>query len=182
MSTLYRRHSSKLDCIKQLFIILILFRNCKSIKDYGSSLAFPYPPKALQETGRKFESMFMHWRGYMIIKKVTPEDRDMLRRKLLAWELVGAGSGNGGRQNWGMNRRWYGDYLSQENMDPEYNTTVQDIRTKDGVNNIIFSSKVLFININKGHLISIHCLDEEDQQVQENKRQTSRNWMTRKAR
>ena len=69
----------------------------------------------------------------------------MLRRKLLAWELVGAGAGNGGRQNWGMNRRWYGDYLSQENMDPEYNTTVQDIRTKDGVNNVIFSSKVLYL-------------------------------------
>ena len=99
----------------------------------------------------------MRWRGYMIIKKVPPEDRDMLRRKLLAWELVGAGSGNGGRQNWGMNRRWYGDYLSQENMDPEYNTTVQDIRTKDGVNNIIFSSKVLSININKGHLKKNHC-------------------------
>ena len=137
MSTLYRRHSSRLDCIKQLFIIFFLFRNCKSMKDYGASLAFPDPPKALWETARKFESMFMRWRGYMIIKKVPPEDRDMLRRKLLAWELVGAGSGNGGRQNWGMNRRWYGDYLSQENMDPEYNTTVQDIRTKDGVNNII---------------------------------------------
>ena len=146
MSTLYRRHSSKLDCTKQLFIILFFFR--KSLKDYGASLAFPDPPKALRETGRKFESMFMRWRGYMIIKKVPPEDRDVLRRKLLAWELVGAGSGNGGRQNWGMNRRWYGDYLSQENMDPEYNTTVQDIRTKDGVNNVIFSSKVLFILTN----------------------------------
>lgn len=122
------------------------FKNCKSMKDYGASLAFPDPPKALRETGRKFESMFMRWRGYMIIKKVPPEDRDVLRRKLLAWELVGAGSGNGGRQNWGMNRRWYGDYLSQENMDPEYNTTVQDIRTKDGVNNVIFSSKMLKIN------------------------------------
>ena len=107
------------------------------MKDYGASLAFPDPPKALRETARKFESIFMRWRGYMIIKMVPPEDRDMLRRKLLAWELVGAGSGNGGRQNWGMNRRWYGDYLSQENMDAEYNTTVQDLRTKDGVNNVI---------------------------------------------
>lgn len=122
------------------------FKNCKSMKDYGASLAFPEPPKALQETARKFESMFMRWRGYMIIKKVPPEDRDMLRRKLLAWELVGAGSDSGGRQNWGMNRRWYGDYLSQENMDPEYSSTVQDIRTKDGVNNVIFSSKMLKIN------------------------------------
>merc|ERR1719427_2153621 len=122
------------------------FKNCKSMKDYGASLAFPEPPKALQETARKFESMFMRWRGFMIIKKVPPEDRDMLRRKLLAWEMVGGGSAGGGRQNWGMNRRWYGDYLSQENMDPEYNTTVQAIMAKDGVNNIIFSAKILKIN------------------------------------
>jgi len=85
----------------------------------------------------------------MVIRRVPPEDRDMLKRKLLAWELVGAGAGNGGRQNWGMNRRWYGDYLSQERMPAEYLTTIQDIRTKDGVNNIIFSSKILKINRHK---------------------------------
>ena len=39
-------------------------------------------------------------------------------------------------------RRWYGDYLSQERMPAEYTLTVSDIRNKDGVNNIIFSSKV----------------------------------------
>ena len=99
-------------------------------------------PRALKETARKFESMFSRWRGYMVIRRVPPEDRDMLKRKLLAWELVGAGAGNGGRQNWGMNRRWYGDYLSQERMPAEYLATIQDIRTKDGVNNIVFSSKV----------------------------------------
>ena len=79
----------------------------------------------------------------MVIRRVPPEDRDMLKRKLLAWELVGAGSNAGGRHNWGMNRRWYGDYLSQERMPAEYTITVQDIRTRDGVNNIIFSSKVI---------------------------------------
>ena len=105
---------------------------------------FQIHQKLCQRLPGSFVSMFMRWRGYMIIKKVPPEDRNVFRRKLLAWELVGAGSGNGGRQNWGMNR----DYLSQENMDPEYNTTVQDIRTKDGVNNVIFSSKVLFILTN----------------------------------
>merc|ERR1719328_129018 len=31
-------------------------------------------------------------------------------------------------------------------MDPEYNSTVQDIRNKDGANNVIFSSKMLKIN------------------------------------
>ena len=34
------------------------------------------------------------------------QDRDMLRRKLLAWDLVGGGAPGGGRQAWGMNRRW----------------------------------------------------------------------------
>ena len=102
----------------------------------------------------------------MILYHQNKGDQDMLRRKLLAWELVGAGAGNGGRQNWGMNRRWYGDYLSQENMDPEYNTTVQDIRTKDGVNNVIFSSKVFFILLYPDiHVLTDNVADAEDQQV-----------------
>ena len=74
------------------------------MKDYGASLTWPEPPQALRETAKKFESMFSRWRGYMVIRKVPPEDRDMLKRKLLAWELVGAGAINGGRQNWGINR------------------------------------------------------------------------------
>ena len=82
----------------------------------------------------------------MVIRRVPPEDRDMLKRKLLAWELVGSGSGRTSRQNWGVNRRWYGDYLSQEQMPPDYTATIQDIRNRDGVNNIIFSSRVKKIN------------------------------------
>jgi len=122
------------------------FKNCKTMKDYGGSLQFPTPPRALQETGRKFEAMFLRWRGYMVIRRVPPEDRDMLRRKLLAWELVGAGSGGGVRRDWGMNRRWYGDYLSQEGLGPEYSAAVQDLLTKDRSNNIVFSSRALKVN------------------------------------
>ena len=46
----------------------------------------------------------------------------------------------------GMNRRWYGDYFSQENMGPDYATNIQEIRTRDGVNNIIFSARIMKIN------------------------------------
>ena len=159
---LYPCINDKIDCLA--------FRNCKSMKDYGASLTWPEPPRALKETARKFESMFSRWRGYMVIRRVPPEDRDMLKRKLLAWELVGAGAGNGGRQNWGMNRRWYGDYLSQERMPAEYLTTIQDIRTKDGVNNIIFSSKVGYIQAHKLKLILLFS-DSKNQSPQANHRQ-----------
>merc|ERR1711902_249963 len=114
----------------------------------------------------KFEAMFARWRGYMVIRRVPPEDRDMLKRKLLAWELVGAGSGRTSRQNWGVNRRWYGDYLSQEQMPPDYTATIQDIRNRDGVNNIIFSSRVKKINRFKKtsdrYLVVIHMRNKND--------------------
>ena len=61
-----------------LFVIFI--RNCKTMKDYGASLSWPEPPRALGETARKFEAMFCRWRGYMVIRRVPAEDRDMLRR------------------------------------------------------------------------------------------------------
>ena len=33
--------------------------------------------------------MFIRWRAYQVIKRIPPEDRDLYRRKLLAWELLG---------------------------------------------------------------------------------------------
>jgi len=122
------------------------FKDCRSMKDYGASLAFPPAPRALQETSSKFEAMFRRWRGYMAIRRVPVEDRDMLRRKLLAWDLVGGGAPGGGREAWGMNRRWYGDYLSQENLGPTYTSMVNDLLANSRANNIIFSCRMIKIN------------------------------------
>jgi len=123
------------------------FRNCKRMKDYGASLVWPEPPRALRETANKFEAMYERWRAYMVVKRVPPEERDMLRRKLLAWELVGSGSPSGGRRSWGRDRRWYGDYVGQDSGGVvDYAATVQEIKAKDGVNNIVFSSHVTKVN------------------------------------
>jgi len=122
------------------------FKDCRTMKDYGASLTIPPAPRALQETSSKFEAMFRRWRGYMAIRRVPVEDRDMLRRKLLAWDLVGGGAPGGGRQAWGMNRRWYGDYLSQENLGPAYTSMVNDLLSRSGANNIIFSCRMIKIN------------------------------------
>jgi hypothetical protein len=35
------------------------------------------------------QAMFTRWRAYQVVKRIPPEDRDLLRRKLLAWELLG---------------------------------------------------------------------------------------------
>jgi len=114
------------------------FRNVRSMKDYGASLEWPQPPRSLRQTAAKFQSLYRRWRGYQVIKRVPPEDRDMLRRKILASDLLCRE-----RSDWGAGRRWYGDYLSRENDQPLYNASLQQIRAKDGGNNIIFSCKVL---------------------------------------
>ena len=51
------------------------FKNCRTMKDYGASLAFPAAPQALRETSSKFEAMFRRWRGYMAIRRVPVEVR-----------------------------------------------------------------------------------------------------------
>jgi len=81
--------------------------------------------------------MYRRWRGYQVIKRIPPEDRDMLQRKILAYDLLGRD-----RREWGSGRRWYGDYLSLENTEPLFKAALQEVRAKDGGNNIIFSSKV----------------------------------------
>ena len=43
------------------------------MKDYGASLVWPEPPRALRETANKFEAMYERWRAYMVVKRVPPE-------------------------------------------------------------------------------------------------------------
>jgi len=45
-----------------------------------------------------------------------------------------------------MNRRWYGDYLSQENLGPTYTSMVNDLLANSKANNIIFSCRMIKIN------------------------------------
>ena len=101
--------------------------------------------------------MYVRWRGYQVIKRIPPEDRDMLRRKILAHDLLGRE-----RQEWGSGRRWYGDYLSQASGTggAPIRGILQELRDKDGGNNIIFSAqvssiKVFFILVNRFEL----CID-----------------------
>lgn len=117
------------------------FRNVKHMKDYGASLVWPQPPKALTATAKKFQSLYLRWRGYQVIKRIPPEDRDMVRRKIRAYDLLA-----GARRDWGVSRRWYGDYLSQDRSDPIYASALAEVRAKDGGNNIIFSCQVLKLN------------------------------------
>jgi len=116
------------------------FRNVRSMKDYGASLEWPRPPRALKQTANKFQGMYVRWRGYQVIKRIPPEDRDMLRRKILAHDLLGRE-----RQEWGSGRRWYGDYLSQASGTggAPIRGILQELRDKDGGNNIIFSAQVV---------------------------------------
>jgi len=111
------------------------------MKDYGGSLVWPEPPRALQATAQKFQALYRRWRGFQVIKRIAPEDRDLVRRKIRAYDLLG-----GQRREWGVSRRWYGDYLSQDRSDPIYASALAEVRSKDGGNNIVFSSQVLKLN------------------------------------
>ena len=69
----------------------------------------------------------------------------MVRRKIRAYDLLA-----GARRDWGVSRRWYGDYLSQDRSDPVYASALAEVRAKDGGNNIVFSCQVKlpFLNYN----------------------------------
>ena len=91
--------------------------------------------------------MYWRWRGYQVIKRIPPEDRDMVRRKIRAYDLLA-----GQRRDWGVARRWYGDYLSQDRSDPMFASALAEVRAKDGGNNVVFSCQVSLMG---DHILSL---------------------------
>lgn len=92
----------------------------------------------------KFVIYLTRWRSYKILSCVPKEEWPQLRIKVAAASVL-----KNKRAEWGQNRRWLGDYMTNLNENPVYNlynATVHNLKNTDRFSTVMFSCTVRKFN------------------------------------
>ncbi|XP_022246802.1 unconventional myosin-Id-like [Limulus polyphemus] len=136
----YRKYKMRSYIIQ----LLQAFKNVKQAKDFGKNVKWPRPPPVLKNAVNDFKSIHERWRAHMILKRVPKEEWPQLQLKVAASEAL-----SGCRKEWGLKRKWEGNYLA---MNPEndnsstFISSVGSLKSKDRFQNALFSSFVRKVN------------------------------------
>jgi len=130
---------------KYLQKVVDTFSGVKRMKDYGKNLTWPSPPPAIEEFVESLKRMHRRWRVGMILRNFPRSDWEMLFQKTVAADLL-----RHKRQEWGIGRRWEGNYLAkeQENDKVAFYKTQEDAVSSNPTlgGKILYSSFVKKVN------------------------------------
>ncbi|XP_041366127.1 unconventional myosin-Id-like [Gigantopelta aegis] len=132
----YRKYKLRTYILK----LVDIFKNVKRMPDYGKSIKWPAPPLVLQDMVLMLKKVHGRWRGNMILRKIPIKERPALRIKVVAGDAL-----KGRRVDWGVKRKWTGNYLTSSQDNPntaEFVAHMNQLKSQDGFTQIIFSSFV----------------------------------------
>ncbi|XP_043255294.1 unconventional myosin ID [Colletes gigas] len=115
-----------------------IFRNAKTMRDYGKRLIWPRENFAIMHVLRALKLMYERWWAWMILKLIPRDDWPQLRLKMSAGIVL-----RSKRQYWGQDRRWEGNYLSKPNENPQsdiFNSSINNLRNTDHFKTVLFSA------------------------------------------
>ncbi|KAK4874738.1 hypothetical protein RN001_014098 [Aquatica leii] len=146
--------------MKALMVMVVAYRNMKlrkfvnalqakfagarNMRDYGRSIQWPAPPRALRSIVGILRGAFNRWRAYMILSKIPKKEWPQLKLKISAACVL-----NNKRATWGQSREWHGNYLALHNENNNYtifNQSVNSLKNSQHFQNILFSSYVTKFN------------------------------------
>ncbi|KAF4516830.1 hypothetical protein B566_EDAN006224 [Ephemera danica] len=113
------------------------FRNVGAMKDYGKSLKWPPPPLVLRAGVNNLKCIHQRWRAWMVLRRIPREDWQQLRHKVNACEAL-----SGKRPQYGLMRRWEGNYLANNSENPDsltFNQTINNLKNSEHFNTVLFS-------------------------------------------
>ncbi|XP_044760641.1 unconventional myosin ID [Coccinella septempunctata] len=116
----------------------------KTAKDYGKSIIWPAPPLTMRESTKILRAMFNRWRAYMVLKKIPQVQWPEMKLKIMAASAL-----LHKRSNWGVSRKWEGNYLSKhaENINyTPFNDAVNNLKNSQHFSSVLFSSFVTKFN------------------------------------
>ncbi|XP_029641534.1 unconventional myosin-Id isoform X2 [Octopus sinensis] len=123
-----------------------LFRNVKKRKNYGKNLTWPNYPVVIKDFMPILTLAYHRWWAWMKIETIPKDERTMFHMKILTAEML-----KGQRPEWGLKRKWEGNYLLQckENTNTaDYVSRMNSLKKKDGYSAVLFASFVRKINKN----------------------------------
>jgi len=141
ISVAFRRYKLR----RYLHTVIDTFSGVKRMKDYGKHLVWPTPPPAIEEFVEALKRMHRRWRVGMILRHYPRSDWEMLFQKTVAFELL-----KNKRHEWGIGRRWEGNYLRKEQENDKivaYKTQEDAITANPAMGGkILFSSFIKKVN------------------------------------
>ncbi|KAK3104099.1 hypothetical protein FSP39_024410 [Pinctada imbricata] len=120
------------------------FKNVRQMKDYGKTVQWPKPPSVLEGMVTLLQRIHNRWRANMILRNIPRAEWEMLRLKVMAAEAL-----KGQRSEWGLKRKWDGNYLamSKDNSSTaDFVSKMNTLKAKDHFNKILFSSYAKKVN------------------------------------
>ncbi|XP_035286909.1 unconventional myosin-Ig [Anguilla anguilla] len=121
------------------------FANVRNMADYGKGVEWPAPPAALTQFHAITKLLHRRWWARQIIKNIPPSDMPEVRAKVAALAAL-----RGERVDWGCDRAWERDYLSNARDCPQTSSNFvrisKELKNKDQFNSILFSGFVRKMN------------------------------------
>lgn len=120
------------------------FVNAGSMKDYGKSITWPAPPRSLRDTTKMLREIYNRWRAQKILDRIPRGEWPQMKLKITAASAL-----INKRPEYGVNRKWEGNYLSthMENSNyTVYNEAVNNLKNSKHFSNVLFSSYVTKFN------------------------------------
>ncbi|KOC66671.1 Myosin-IA [Habropoda laboriosa] len=117
-----------------------IFRNAKTMRNYGKNLSWPRENFAVRHIIFVLKVMYERWWAWMILRLIPREDWPQLRLKMAAGIVL-----RSKRLHWGQDRRWEGNYLSKpdENSQSDvFNSSINNLRNTDHFKTVLFSAFV----------------------------------------
>ncbi|GFW09815.1 unconventional myosin ID [Trichonephila clavipes] len=121
-----------------------VFRNVKTMKDYGKQITWPPVPTAHKGFANILQKIHERWRAYMILRKIPREQWPEMHLKVNAAEVL-----TGRREDWGYHRKWEGNYLSftsENDNTAAFVASIGNLRSKDHFQKVLFSSFIKKVN------------------------------------
>lgn len=107
----------------------------------GLNVNWPKAPRPIGHLVGLIRAAYGRWWALSILRRVPDADWPQLRLKVLCHtEHL-----KGRRRNWGLNRDWRGDYLTQEGLNQarDYSQSLEQLKKKDAIRQVLFSSRIL---------------------------------------
>eukprot|EP00730_Choanoeca_flexa_P005620 TRINITY_DN11985_c2_g3_i1.p1 TRINITY_DN11985_c2_g3~~TRINITY_DN11985_c2_g3_i1.p1 ORF type:complete len:1067 (+),score=311.13 TRINITY_DN11985_c2_g3_i1:157-3201(+) len=116
------------------------FADVRSDPDFGKYIEWPIPPAVLEKFTNSLKYVHKKWRARQVITRLTPEEQQVIRTKLLGYVLL-----HKRVSYWGLNRAWQGDYLNDPTTNVEldmYRQALSTLQAQGQGNQVQFSTMV----------------------------------------
>lgn len=120
------------------------FVRAGSMKDYGKSIMWPAPPTSLRDTTKMLRQIYNRWRAQKILSRIPRSEWPQMKLKITAASVL-----INKRPEYGVNRRWEGNYLSthaDNNNYTVFNEAVNNLKNTKHFGSVLFSSYVTKFN------------------------------------